>query len=247
MSDDGAERLGEGRLARWSRLKRETRTRGGADPVAAVAEQSHPPDQVAALAPEGEHLVARKAPGEERQPAELPPIDSLDKNSDYTPFLKEGVPEDLKRQALRKLWSSDPAFMETDPYNVYNDDFTKFIPIDAAKDTSYKIGRGFCEPEDLMTDEEKEAARRAREAASAPTADETQAALPAGTGEPAPGPDSRGGKGEIAATEPAELAATIPPDCIEGLPRAEPGAARVDASMTAASERSGTEKPNSNS
>lgn len=171
MSGDGADRSGEGRLARWSRLKRETRTRSHAVPAAAPVDAAPVPDRLAALTPGSEHPAPHKTPSEEAAPVELPPIESLDKDSDYTRFLKTGVPEDLKRQALRKLWSSDPAFMATDPYNVYNDDFTKFVPIDASKDTAYKIGRGFCEPEDLMTDEEKEAARRAKESADEVAAD----------------------------------------------------------------------------
>jgi len=41
-------------------------------------------------------------------PATLPPIESLGPGSDYTVFLKKGVPEALRIAALRKAWMSDP-------------------------------------------------------------------------------------------------------------------------------------------
>jgi len=39
---------------------------------------------------------------------ELPPIDSLTAASDFKPFLQAGVPDSLKRAALRRLWALDP-------------------------------------------------------------------------------------------------------------------------------------------
>ena len=41
-------------------------------------------------------------------PATLPPLESLGPDSDYTLFLKKGVPEALRIAALRKAWMSDP-------------------------------------------------------------------------------------------------------------------------------------------
>ena len=35
-------------------------------------------------------------------------IEALDYDADYTQFLKEGVPEALKRRALRRLWRTNP-------------------------------------------------------------------------------------------------------------------------------------------
>jgi hypothetical protein len=85
----------EGFLARWSRLKREAETEA-ATPVPV---------------PEDEPLSG-DAPAEEAEPIEvasLPPLESLCAESDYTAFLKQGVPEELQRLALRKAWSTDPA------------------------------------------------------------------------------------------------------------------------------------------
>jgi hypothetical protein len=41
----------------------------------------------------------------------LPPIDSLTHESDFTPFLRQGVPAALRNAALRRLWS-DPAIRD---------------------------------------------------------------------------------------------------------------------------------------
>jgi hypothetical protein len=77
-------------LGRWSRLKQEAR-------VQAEAEAEPLPETEAEALPEVPDL------------ASLPPVESLDAASDYTAFLKDGVPEELKRLALRKAWASDPA------------------------------------------------------------------------------------------------------------------------------------------
>ncbi|MEE9194622.1 MAG: DUF3306 domain-containing protein, partial [Alphaproteobacteria bacterium] len=52
---------------------------------------------------------------------------TLDKDSDYSVFMKEGVPEQLKKLALRKLWRSDPVFAVLDGLNDYDEDF-RIIP-----------------------------------------------------------------------------------------------------------------------
>ena len=41
-------------------------------------------------------------------PASLPPIETLDAASDFTPFLKPGVPSGLRLAALRRAWTADP-------------------------------------------------------------------------------------------------------------------------------------------
>jgi hypothetical protein len=56
---------------------------------------------------------------------ELPDIDSLGEDSDYSAFLTPGVDADLRRRALRKLFSS-PKFNVFDGLDTYRDDFTEF-------------------------------------------------------------------------------------------------------------------------
>lgn len=159
MSLDDARMPGEGRLARWSRLKRDARVADKESvhtPDLSAASETNPV-QVAARSPEEGQISDKAADGPSK---ELPPIDTLDKDSDFTPFMDKGVPEELRRLALRRLWSANSTFDVVDPFNVYMDDFTVFEAIDIATDTTYKVGLGFCEPEDVMTDEEKEARHR---------------------------------------------------------------------------------------
>ena len=46
------------------------------------------------------------------EPASLPPIESINAESDIRAFLKPGVPPDLSRAALRRAWSADPAIRD---------------------------------------------------------------------------------------------------------------------------------------
>jgi hypothetical protein len=119
----------EGRLTRWSRRKRQEQQgrRGGAAPAAVASV-----DPAFTPAP-GEAGLPAAVPVDDAGEAEavdeeavkdLPPVDSLDKDSDYTPFLNAGVPGKLARAALRKLWSSDPAFNIRDGLDDYDEDFT---------------------------------------------------------------------------------------------------------------------------
>lgn len=74
--------------------------------------------------------------------ADLPPIDGLTAQSDYTVFLKANVPAGLRKAALRKLWVSDPVLANLDRLNDYDDDYT-IVTSMTMDDTIYKIGRGF--------------------------------------------------------------------------------------------------------
>ena len=57
--------------------------------------------------------------------ADMPSIDSLDGDSDFSVFMSPGVSEPLRTQALRKLFHL-PAFNVTDGLNDYDEDYTRF-------------------------------------------------------------------------------------------------------------------------
>ena len=99
-------------LSRWSRRKRDERERAR-KPTEAVDE--------AADAPESGEQPAEIAP------EDLPDIDSLHKDSDFTVFMRDGVPEALKRRALRKLWTSDPVLACVDGLNDYDGDYATLL------------------------------------------------------------------------------------------------------------------------
>ena len=104
----GAERFS---LSRWSRRK-----------LAAAAEA---PVAAPAVAP-----AAAAAPGVSvpPAPAELPPVESLTFDSDFTAFLRPGVDDKVKRAALKQLFR-DPRFNIMDGLDTYIDDYTKADPI----------------------------------------------------------------------------------------------------------------------
>ena len=63
-------------------------------------------------------------PEEEEAVKDLPPIESLTKDSDFTPFFAQNVPDFLKRQAYRVLWRSNPIFNFRDGLDDYDEDFS---------------------------------------------------------------------------------------------------------------------------
>jgi len=56
---------------------------------------------------------------------DLPAVDTLTEDSDFTRFMADGVPELLRKAALRKLWRSSPVFAVLDGLNDYDEDFNK--------------------------------------------------------------------------------------------------------------------------
>lgn len=109
----------ESLIARWSRRKRCALDSAGeaAEPAGSVP--AGPSREPAGPPPAGEH-----APQVLRD-SDMPPLDSLGPESDYSGFLSPGVSEELRRLALRRLFRS-PVFNVTDGLDDYDDDFTSF-------------------------------------------------------------------------------------------------------------------------
>jgi hypothetical protein len=126
-------------LTRWSRRKR-TANDDGETPDGAAAEDAAPEEDAA--------LGAAAHPDEAEIVAQLPDIDSLEESSDFTVFLKEGVPEALRRKALRKLWRLNPVFANLDGLNDYDEDYTLATSALTAVKTIYKVGKGMISEED---------------------------------------------------------------------------------------------------
>ncbi|RWO81721.1 MAG: DUF3306 domain-containing protein [Mesorhizobium sp.] len=96
-------------FARWSRLKQAARYSSTAGPQ----NDQLSPDEVAAPADSGEQLAPAIVEPEAAEPAEpLPRLEDLTAQSDLSAFLRKGVPKMLKRAALRKMWSLDPAIRD---------------------------------------------------------------------------------------------------------------------------------------
>jgi len=111
-------------LGRWSRRKREE-SEADRDAVASGGDETAPTD-----AAEDEAEDAANA--NQKMLDELPEIDSLEKDSDFTVFMKVGVPEALRNRALRKLWLSDPVLANLDGLNDYDEDYGAILREGAA-------------------------------------------------------------------------------------------------------------------
>ena len=136
-------------LARWSRRKLE------------AARDTTPPVATAPAAPAPTVTGAPATPA----PIELPPVESLTFDSDFTAFLRPEVDADLKRAALKQLFR-DPRFNVMDGLDTYIDDYTKADPIPsdmlagllqrfarvAATDETSAVGAGERESADAPVD-----------------------------------------------------------------------------------------------
>jgi len=134
-------------LQRWSRLKAERR-RAEAEPVAPL-ETEDAGENVPVPAGGG---VPEDAAEEKPQP-ELPPIESLTAESDYTAFMQPDVPEEMRLAALRKLWTSDPVLSAMDPLDHQNFDFT-FPTVPEVVRTAYQVGKGFLDAAEKLAEAE---------------------------------------------------------------------------------------------
>ncbi len=133
---------GEGFTARWSRRKREADV---ADEPARQADREAV--EVAALTPADEDVAG---PAQQVPPPDLPTIDSLTSDSDFSQFMQEGVPEELRRLALRKLWRLTPII--PDGLDDYDEDYSMIGIVAQKVSTLFKPGEGMRDPEE----EEKE-------------------------------------------------------------------------------------------
>ena len=97
MGDDEKKSAEPQFLSRWSRLKQEAREQPPVTPPAVDATAPVP---------------------------ELPPVDTLTMESDFSGFFHPKVDENLRRAALRKLFS-DPHFNIMDGLDTYIDDYSQ--------------------------------------------------------------------------------------------------------------------------
>jgi len=116
-------------LGRWSRLKREH-----------------------------EEQPVPEAKESQEKPPELPPVDELTAESEFSGFMHPKVADALRRQALKKLFS-DPHFNIPDPYEAYSGDWTVGEPIPDAMMATLNQARTL-----LFSEQEKEQAQAADEA-----------------------------------------------------------------------------------
>lgn len=143
----------EGFLGRWSRLKQQARElpeveRAVPSPTGGDAERAATP-----VPPADRDAITEQQPNSEASPGERKltredfadvDFEALDFQSDYGRFMQDGVPDDVRNQALRKLWASNPVLANIDGLDDYCEDYTDaaVVPKGVLK-TAYRVGRGF--------------------------------------------------------------------------------------------------------
>lgn len=155
-------------LQRWSQRKKQsqnpvdTKAHGGAMPGVMMTEPLVPEDPDLAVIDEAPEDARADADGSEAlvvaavdaddtdqvNVEDLPDVETMTAESDFSVFMKKGVPEELKNLALRKLWLSNPIFANLDGMNDYDEDFRVIDKLITLADTGYKPGKGFMTEED---------------------------------------------------------------------------------------------------
>lgn len=157
-------------LKRWSRLKAESTTT--APPEAPAPVPARPTAHSDEKGTEPEPLP----PGDE----DMPPLDSLDENSDFSGFLSPRVSAALRKQALRKLFRS-PKFNVISELDDYIDDYRNFPALGDIVTSDMKHAAAEFLKRQLEAGEPEAAA--VAEAAPAATGEEEAAATAAGAAE----------------------------------------------------------------
>jgi hypothetical protein len=187
---DSRKETAEEFLSRWSRRKREAREAPAAVVPIRPADAAPPP---------------------------LPALETLTSESDFTGFLHPRVDEQLRRAALKKLFS-DPHFNVMDGLDVYIDDYSRDDPIPEAMMKELRHAQDILRASRERREEEaRREAQRRLEAGLSPAADGRSAAP-----EPAP------------AAPPQALSADTTPVLEPVTPAPDAAPAPVSAAVTAA-------------
>ncbi|MGB0734674.1 MAG: DUF3306 domain-containing protein [Paracoccaceae bacterium] len=93
----------------------------------------------------------------------LPDPTTLKPGDDFAAFLKDAVPDRIKKVALRKLWTSNPILANVDGLLDYGEDFTDAAVGAGVVETTYQVGKGMLAHVQEMARQAEEAARKAVE------------------------------------------------------------------------------------
>ena len=91
----------------------------------------------------------------------LPDPTTLKPGDDFAAFLKDAVPDRIKKVALRKLWTSNPILANVDGLLDYGEDFTDAAVGAGVVETTYQVGKGMLAHVQEMARQAEEAARKA--------------------------------------------------------------------------------------
>jgi Protein of unknown function (DUF3306) len=182
------------RLQRGARKKAETRQEAPPAPQEPVKEPATAPQ----TSPVEQELAVNEALSEQEILAKynLPDLENLAQGTDIKGFLKDEIPEFLRRKALRALWRSNPIFGVLDRLNEYDEDYSKaIVPIGGVK-TAYKVGKG-----GFLDLEKRERERQERALGAESTDDNVRLSGPEPTVAEEPQPETETPEPVDAATE----------------------------------------------
>ena len=148
----------DGLLSRWARRKQAVREEEEAQEAEAVvteaADEAEPETEEEAMA-----LLEERDPELAEQISTMD-LDNLSYDDDFTVFMKNKVPDIIRRKALSKLWLSHPLLANLDGLNEYDEDYTQ------AADAAEMVRKAF---EAARLREEEAAKKKAKEALAANT------------------------------------------------------------------------------
>ena len=131
----GAEMAGRRRADFWTRRRAAVRDAESATP----ADSANPAAAEAAVPPGS---APDKTDAEILRALDLPDPDTLQEDADFTPFLRDAVPQHLRRRALRRLWRVHPALANLDGLVDYGEDFSDAATVIENLQTAYQVGKG---------------------------------------------------------------------------------------------------------
>ena len=180
-------------LSRWAKLKAESRagTLVEEPGVPEAPEVSEVSEEVQVAGLSDAEADVEELP--EDHPAVGIDIETLNADSDFSVFMHEKVPQAIRRQALRRLWSSDPIYANLDGLNDYDEDFTDAATVVEGLKAAYD--EAVVRRDKLEAEEAAKAEAEARRVAEAdgedePEEEETSDGEEAdAVGEADPGPD----------------------------------------------------------
>ncbi len=143
MDDDTGN---EKRLSRWSQRKLAVAREDALEKEVEAVEITSPEEQSEEEARLQAELQAN------REAAEAVDLETMDEESDFSVFMKAGVPDMLKKQAMASLWRTSPVFANVDGLVDYDDDFASPDLIMKTFKSAYQAGKGYL---DLFKEDEE--------------------------------------------------------------------------------------------
>lgn len=131
-------------FSRWSRRKSEARQ--------AIQQQGHAAQESALPAAPDVAAAQKLQHGADDAGPPLPTMDevaSLTPQSDFSRFVARGVDSDVRRAAMKKLFT-DPHFNTMDGLDIYIDDYNKFTPLPDAMLAALDHAQGVLNPQPLF-------------------------------------------------------------------------------------------------